>query len=319
MSKMNKADAGAVEREIISRTSSDIKPLPMLEVIFSGIPTDLTSAMKSSLGLLSEVVGTEIAYTTWGAVTSGMGKHDICAVSSADAWKGSLMIVIDPKLFYTILETQMNGSPDTAIVPERTVSTIERRVAKRFCQVFLDQLSSNFNRAASVNFSVDSIESTQQVSSTQGVNSPCVVATTTMRIGKFSGSIKTVIPISTLSPVYDTLSTMFLGENFEADGTWRDMLSRRIGGSCVEIQAVLDTIRVPVAQIMRWQPGDVLHLDVGPNDEMSVTCAGMSILKAQRGHKKNRVAMRITRDYADDPLDGSMESSDMREHCEKRL
>ena len=286
-------DSRKVEEMIISKALSGIRELPMLEVIFSGISTDLTSAMKSSLGLLIEVKGTKISYTNWSAITSEFDKFEICAVASAAPWKGPVVIAMDRGLFYSAFEMQMSGSAENIEAPDRYLSTIERRVAKRFTQVFLDQLSANFNKMTHVRFSAETIETAQHVSSIQGASSPCVMAETTVRIGTHVGTMKTLIPISTLDPAQQVLSTMFLGDNFEADVTWRDLLEKRVKGSSVEIQAVLERKQIDVAEILSWKPGSVISLDSDASSELSVTCSGMRILTCERGFKKDRVAIKI--------------------------
>lgn len=293
------SDPREVEEDIISKTLSGIKKLPMLELIFSGMSTDLTSALKTSLGLLAEIKGAEVSYVNWGEAMEGLGTFEICAIASADPLKGPLVVSIDPGIFYAAFEMQLSGSAEHVKVPERHPSTIERRVARRVIQVFLDQLSANFNRVTSIRFDVSAIETRQHVSTIQGASAPCVMVETTVRIGTFTGPIRTIIPVSTLDPVHQSLSTMFLGDNFEADQSWRDMLSRRVKGSSVEIQAVMERRRISVADILKWEPGYVLALDNDAQDDLSVTCSGLTILRAQRGHRKDRLAMRVLGDVDD--------------------
>lgn len=291
------ASGAAVEEEIISRASSGTQKLPMLDVIFTGIASNLTSSLKSRLGLLAEVEMGEVSYTSWGKMIGSLDPYEICVVSGADPWETGFIVTIDPALFYAIYEIQLSGRTPPAESPRRHPTMAEKRIARRFTQVFLDEMSASFNRVSSVSFDAENVETTQQAASLQSAHNSCVIARVSVRIDEVEGHVNTVIPISSLDAVQDQLSKMFLGENFEGDVIWRDLLGRRVKESSVEVQAVLQSCRVPVVEVLDWKPGHVVELGDLDLEGVVVTCAGIPVLKAAAGHRRQRISLRILGEY----------------------
>ena len=293
-------EGAALEEEMVARASSGTQKMPMLDVIFTGIASNLTSLLKARMGLLAEVEMGEVSYTSWGKMISSLDAHEICVVSSASPWDTGFIVTMDPALFYAIYEVQLNGQEPPSSPPRRYPTTAEKRVARRFIQVFLDEMGSSFNRVSAVTFAAENVETTQQAASMQSAHNACVVARVLIRVEGVQGYISTVIPIASLDPVQDQLSKMFLGENFEGDVTWREMLAQRVQGSSVEVQVVMGSRLVPVSEMLAWSLGDTI--DLGPMEagEVVLSCAGVPILTAVGGHIRNRACVRITGEYRED-------------------
>lgn len=284
---------GFVEEQIIARASRGIQKLPMLDVIFSRLATDLTSVLKARLGLLAEVDMGEVSYAPWGTAMSALNPHAICAVVNARQWDGGMVLALDPHFFHAAFEMQLSGRPDPKNIPERPPSTIERRMAKRISQVILAETAGNFARLSDVSFTVDAIETRQQATSMQSAIASCAIARITVRLGECEGDVHFVLPMSTLEPINPSLAKMFLGESLDGDSAWRNLLARRIDSSNVEVQAVLHHCRILISDMLAWKPGATIDLGIPADGDLTVTCTGIPILSASAGHRKNRMAMRI--------------------------
>lgn len=300
----------ALEEQIIAKTSSGTQKLPMLDVIFAGVSSSLISSLKAGMGLLAEVEFGEVSYMSWGKAISSLDTYELCIVSGSDPWDKSLIVAIDPALFYTVYEIELNGKEIPETYPKRQPSNAEKRVAKRFAQIFLNEVSTNFNRVSSVRFIAENVETTQQASSMQSAQSSCVMVEIILKIEHMEGRIRTIFPTSSLEPVQKQLAKMFLGDNFEGDENWRVLLKRRVDESHVDIEAVLRTKDAPVSEILSWAPGMILDLGPGDEQDVVVTCSGVPILRGTTGHRKNKRAIQVTDEYGSSEtlIDGMMEA-----------
>lgn len=308
-----------LEEEIIARASAGTRSLPMLDVIFSRLTTDLISAFKVKTGLLAEITLAGISYTSWANAMARLDEFGPCAIAEAQPWGGNLVVAMDRDFFFASLETQMSGTPKPGTAPRRTPSTIERRIAARQARVLLDEMARNFARLTEVTFTLDVIETAQQAASLQGAGSACVSAKYNVVVSDCPGTITVVIPLSTLEGVQDTLSKMFLGEKLGGDTTWREHIKSRISGSTVELKAVLHETQLPMADVLQWKPGMTIDLGIPFDPEAKVVCSGMAILFCKAGQRSHgRFALRVTREHGDPgPEDRQIEKADLAAGAEE--
>ncbi len=294
-----------IEEEIIARASTGIQKLPMLDVIFSRLATDLTSVFKARLGLLAEIEMGEVSYSPWGRAMVGLDHHCVCAASKAQPWDGSFILALDPDFFHAACEMQLSGRPTPDSLPKRAPTTIERRIALRISQIILDETAANFSRLSEVRFRAEAIETPLQAASMQSSSSACAIGRIKIRLGECAGNVHFILPLSTLEPVSKHLSKMFLGDSLAGDSAWRSLLASRIDSSSVEIQAQMHQAMIPISELLSWKPGTLIDLDVEEGADATITCSGIPILKAAVGHRRNRLNLRITGEHDGSAMPGS--------------
>lgn len=293
-----------IEHDIIARASTGIQKLPMLDVIFNRLATDLTSVFKARLGLLAEIQMGEVSYSPWGRAMGALDLHCVCAVAAAEPWDGSFILALDPGFFHAACEMQLSGKPSPDSLPKRPPTTIERRMALRMSQVILEEAASNFSRLSEVRFRAEAVETPLQAASIQSASSACAIGRIDIQLGDCAGAIHFILPLPTLEPVSKHLSKMFLGDNLQGDSAWRSQLVSRIDTSSVEIQAQLHQKTVPIADLLAWKPGTVINLGIDQGSELTVTCSGIPILRAAAGNRRNRIALRVTGEHDGSEMPG---------------
>jgi len=286
-----------IEEEIIARMSAGIANLPMLDIIFSRMSTDLTSAFKAKSGLLTEIPNTDILYRQWSSATAELDEFSICVICEAKPWNGSIVIALSPEFFFAALETQMSGTPAPGDFPRRLPSAIERRLAQHLTTVIAETISHNFARIDAVTFQIASVETPRQIASLQTGNAPCAISRMSLRIGECEGQVDVLIPLATVEPIQPKLVNIFLGERLGGDKTWREHLTGRINETSVNVDAVLTKFTTSLADVLGWKPGQVIDLGIAPDHLVTVTCSGFSIFKCQGGRRRNnRINLRVVHD-----------------------
>jgi flagellar motor switch protein FliM len=288
-----------IHEEIISRASTQIEPLPMLEIIFSGLTSELASAMKSKIGILTDVSVGSIRYEPWGNLVQSLEAFAVCGIYKAKNLAGSFVTCMSPRFFYDALEVQMGGSGGTRDIPVRHLTAIERRLALKVLEILAHTLQISFvQRVASVEFIAEGIEMGQQMVNHMAHKEPCVMAT--MQVGDDSGPdgswIHFIFPMETLSPVAPQLSKMFFGERVGIDANWRQHISTKIRGADVSLEACLHRTSISMSDILNWKIGETINLGIVPDSEVTLFCAGMPVLYGEVGRKRGNVAVSIVRE-----------------------
>jgi len=277
-----------VEEEIIAKASAGFQPLPMLDVIFSP---------GRGTRLLTDIRFDRTTYACWGEVVTGMDPHAICATAQAPEWNGAIALSMDSEFVFAAMEKLTGGIPVPGAAPARAPTGIERETMRHLFRLILEDLATNMSRIAEARFSLEAVESPKEIGAIHGVNTPCAIARMEVRLDDCEGSFSIIIPLRTLDPVQERLSTMFLGDKLGGDTSWRDHIAGRITGSSVVVTARIHEKRIPLAQILGWKRGTQIDFGILPDQEVTVMCSGIPILFGHAGRlKSGNIALRVERE-----------------------
>lgn len=286
-----------VEEEIIAKASAGFQPLPMLDVIFSRMAPSTAASFRARASLLTEVHFDRTTYACWGDIVSEMDPHAICATAEAPQWNGAIALAMDSVLVFSAMERLTGGTPTPDSAPNRPPTGIERETMRHLFKLILEELAANFSRIAEATFSLEAVESPKEVGATHGLTTPCAVARMEVRLDDCLGSFSVIIPLRTLDPVQERLSTMFLGDKLGGDTSWRDHIASRITGSSVVITARIHEKQIPLTEILAWKPGTQIDFSILPDQEVTVMCSGIPILYGHAGRLRNgNIALRVNRE-----------------------
>jgi flagellar motor switch protein FliM len=286
-----------VEEEIIAKASAGFQPLPMLDVIFSRMAPATAASFRARASLITEVTFDRTTYACWGDIVTEMDPHAICATAEAPQWNGAIALSMDSVLVFSAMERLTGGTPTPETAPRRPPTGIARETMRHLFKLILEDLASNISRIAEATFSLEAVESPKEVGAIHGVSTPCAVARMEVRLDECIGSFSVIIPLRTLDPVQERLSTMFLGDKLGGDTSWRDHIASRITGSSVVVTARIHEKQIPLTEILGWKPGTQIDFSILPDQEVTVMCSGIPILYGHAGRLRNgNIALRVTRE-----------------------
>lgn len=292
-----------LEEEIIARASANYEPLPMLEVIFGRLVTSYAPMLKSQGGFLCEATSHKLSYQSWGRAVEALDEFGVAAMA-ASSQGGDIAIAFDGAFLHGAIGSMLGGKPGPADVLRRVPTTLEKAFAHRLIQDSLSQLSQLISRIVEVNFTPDAVEAPAQINSFHNGNAITAVLEMQVQIGLLPGRVSILLPMQTLEPMRPQLGKMFLGEELGRDIGWRDHFAGHISGASMTLTAELHRLSLPLADVLRWQPGAVIDLGITEDHEASLICSERAILHGATGRRRNgRLAMRITRE-AGEPTEG---------------
>lgn len=293
---------GPVEEEIIRRAKLSYERLPMMEVIFDRYTLSLATAIKTYVGAIAEATLESFDYMPTGEALEALENPALIAVVEPKEWDGALALLIDPNLLFSVLEIMLGGRTSARREwSPRSFTAIEKRLGQKLFSVILDDLSRAFAQLCEVTFAATHTETNPRSLVLAAPNTPAVLVTIRIAIEDRSGLIRFVMPNSSFESVRPLLAQSFLGGQLGGDSGWRAKMSDAIGEASVVLEAVLREQPVPLNEVLAWQPGSVIDLDISAEDEAVLICAGRPMLRAALGRRRNgAVAMRVTERLIED-------------------
>ena len=206
--------------------------------------------------------------------------------------RGSGLIVCDPTLIFAVIDSLFGGSGKYHTrIEGRDFSMTEHRIILRV----VDLITSEYKKAW---LGVYPLELEYQRSEMQpqfaNIASPSEVVVTTsftLEIGDISGTIHFCIPYSTLEPIRDILYSTVQGDASEPDRRWVNLLTQQIQAAEVELVAEMAQAPATVEQLLSFQVGDFIELDLHPSIEVKVS--GVPVLECHYGISNGRYALKV--------------------------
>ena len=240
-----------------------------LEEVYDKFATLLNRSLSTSLqrAIEAEFVSTEmIKYSefigTFSRPTSFM-------IYSMDPLIGSAMLVIEPTLVYSLIDCMFGGDgKPTQQVREFTL--IEQRMMRKFSLEVLHSLQQAWMIIDPVNISLKKTESKPEFVHLAAPNDVMVVIVFAVKGEKFSGNLHICIPYLMLEPIKDKLSSKLPGSK-DHDHTWSEHLQKLLQEMPVTLVAELGLTTRSVRDLLDLHIDDVLQLDTGPEDLITLS------------------------------------------------
>jgi flagellar motor switch protein FliM len=269
--------------------------LPMLEVVFDRLVRMLSTSLRNFTSDNVEVSLDNISSIRFGDYLNSIPLPAMLAVFKAEEWDNFGLITVDSSLIYSIVDVLLGGRRGTAAmrIEGRPYTTIERNLVERMIAVVLADLSAAFDPLSSVNFRFDRLETNPRFATIARPANAAIVVRLRVDMEDRGGRLELLLPYATLEPVRELLLQMFMGEKFGRDSIWENHLATELWYTDVELEAVLDTTTVTLAEVLHWKVGSRLDLFATPSSLVELQCGEVLLFRGLMGRKGEKIAVRI--------------------------
>src|ERR1700728_4047487 len=235
-------------RAIIDSALVSYERLPMLEVVFDRLVRMMSTSLRNFTSDNVEVSLDSITSTRFGDYLNSIPLPAMLSVFKAEEWDNYGLLTVDSALIYSIVDVLLGGRRGTAAmrIEGRPYTTIERNLVERLVAVVLQDLSGAFAPLSPVTFSSDRLETNPRFATIGRPANAAVLARLRVDMEDRGGRLEVLLPYATLEPVREILLQGFLGEKFGRDSIWEAHLAGELWQTSVPIQAILDTIEMPL-------------------------------------------------------------------------
>jgi flagellar motor switch protein FliM len=159
--------------------------------------------------------------------------------------------------------------------------------------VILNDLSAAFDPLSPVTFRFDRLETNPRFATIARPANAVILARLRVDMEDRGGKLELCLPYATLEPVRELLLQMFLGEKFGRDSIWETHLANSLWQTHVDIEAVLDEIRVPLRTALDLRVGSQIMLNATPRSTVTLRCGDSALFVGSMGRKDGSIAVRV--------------------------
>ncbi len=209
--------------------------------------------------------------------------------------RGSGLVVCDPDLVFTVIDALFGGAGKfPARIEAREYSATEQRVIRRLVDVVTDAYRRAWLGIYPIELEYQRSEMQAQFVNVAGPSDMVVTTSFQLTSGETSAALHFCIPYATLEPIREVLYSSAQGDDAaEADRRWLQQLTHQIQAAEVTLVADLAHAEATVAQLLSFQAGDFIELDL--ETQIQARVEGVPVIECHYGTSNGRYALKVNR------------------------
>lgn len=206
--------------------------------------------------------------------------------------RGTGLIVLEPKLVFTILDNYFGGEGRfQARIEGREFTATELRVINMVLNLCFRDLTEAWSPVMEVDFEFVNHEVNPQFANIVSPSEVVVISTFHVELDGGGGDVHVTFPYSMLEPIRELLDTGLQSDRSMDDGRWAKALREEIKIAEVELWANLTQSTLSLEQIIKLKPGDIIPIDM-PKHVVTMV-EDVPMFRASYGEHSEKAALKI--------------------------
>lgn len=271
--------------------------LPMLDIIFDRYVRMMSTSLRNFTSDNFEVSIDSMTSIRFGDYLNSIPLPAMLAVFEAKEWENHGLITIDSNMIYSVVDALLGGRRGNAPmrIEGRPYTTIEHTLVGEMLNVMLADLCAAFEPLSPVKFELDRMETNPRFATIAQASNAALLIKMRADMADRGGKMELVLPYATIEPIRELLLQRYMGEKFGRDSIWESHLAHEILMTDVDLDAVLDEQRMTLGEVMNFEVGQTLMLNVDQDADIDLRCSGISMLKGKTGMIGRHKAVRVER------------------------
>ncbi|MEM7219882.1 MAG: FliM/FliN family flagellar motor switch protein [Pseudomonadota bacterium] len=205
----------------------------------------------------------------------------------------SMMIVLSQELIASFVDFYFGGSArGLEADPKEEFSPTELGIVTRLLHLAFDNLGRAWAGVMPLRLRLSRQENHPQFCSFFSDTEPVHISRTDIELSEdLVVQIATVLPVSMLEPLREALESSARGSQEDQREAWRAAFRQSMGDAGIDLNVDIAGTRLPLAALMRLQPGDVMPVEMF--EQVTLCAGGVPLLQGQFGIKNGRNAIQI--------------------------
>jgi flagellar motor switch protein FliM len=266
-----------------------------LQMLHDSFARSVSASLSAYLRSLLEVHLTSVEQLTYGEFLQSVVPPSTLGIFEMTPLKGGAVLDISPRLVFLMID-RILGGPGRASTQIRELTEIERALVSRIVRKLLVDLQQAWTQVGRFDARLLNVETNPQFVQLTSPNDLAILVTFEVRVGEVEGIMSLCLPFAMLEPILPKLvAQRWIGASSGAES---GNVSREIEGhlraTTLELRAVLEAGQVPISQLTRLQPGDILPLPWGDDLAVTLEVGGLPQFTGRAGRRQRRRAVEIT-------------------------
>ncbi len=274
------------------RFSKDhIRSLTRIHETFARYLTTYFSAQLRTFVQISVVQVEQLPYEEF---VRSIPQMTILNVFQAEPFEGRMVLEVNPKIAYTLLDRLFGGAGVT-VEDVEDLTEIEQVVIERVFSKALDSFREAWKTVVDCSPEHEALETNPQFMQIVSPNETIALISMSVRVGDASGMMNLCIPHVTLEPFMPKLSVnnLFFTPRKERDPAESEQLEERVQKTKVDMIALLGETSITVEDFLALAKGDCLKLDNHKDDFVRIKVGDDIKFTASPGVSRNKMAVQI--------------------------
>lgn len=274
--------------------------MPTLDIIHDRFIRLFRVSLSAALRKVANIGVNSSGPIKFGEFMNSLPLPSCLNILRVDPLRGSAVMVIEAKLLYGLVDSLFGGGevPYTKI-EGKDFTQIEIKIARRIVMAAIDDLEKAWAPVFPLKIHYSRTEINPQFVAVVPPSDVVISTTFDVELEKMSGSIKLVIPYSTLEPIKSKLSVGFQNEQLEVDHIWINRIKNQLLGTHVNVSCTLGTAWINLRDMMELSVGDIIILDHEANKPLDITVEGVHKYRGVPGIVRGNRAVKITETVGD--------------------
>ena len=264
-----KPEAEALDYNLTSQNLMLRDQFYALEEVYDKLAGLMGTSFSASLQRSIEVeyISTEMVKYT--ECISAFSNPTNFSIFTMDPLIGSAMLAIEPRLVYSLIDCMFggDGKPTERM---REFTLIEQRMMRKFALEVLSNLEKAWKIVGPIKVFLKKSELKPEFVHLASPNDIMVVIVFGVKGQEFSGNLHICIPYLLLEPIKDKLSSKYIREK-DMEHNWSEQLEMMLQDIPVTLIAELGITTRSVRNLLDLQVDDVIQLNTGPEDLVTLT------------------------------------------------
>jgi len=260
-----------------------------LETFCRTASTRLSAELRMPLEL--EVIN--VSQLTWGNAHAQVPSRSVSCLVDVPDVPTRMLLTAELNLVLSAIELLLGGAGagDGSQQRDRRLTDIDWARARHFLERLVAQLSIVWQDMTDVELGVAALDMHLETAQTAPVSEPTLALTIEARMERDSSTLALLMPYSAIAPVAHRFSSRddAAGEHAREAAAVREA----VGGVEMTVRAEVAAVDLPIEQVLRLQPGDVLRLDARADDGVTLYADAVPLHRAQPGRSGGRRAVQV--------------------------
>jgi len=225
----------------------------------------------------------------------------ITAVLDVNLIKGALLLDLSNSITFALIERMFGGAINDSEPPDREFTDIEVTLMERIMKRFAALLQEAWTFTPDIQISLRQIETNTRFIKSIAMDDMVTSLVLSVSLNQVKGTVTCCMPCMDILPILEEAIQEQSGANNKEDEVAeesRASLLTRLQDATTEVCGILGTTTMTMREILDLQPGDVIRLDQSVGSPAVITVNGKKWFYGSPGIKRNKMALRINRQYA---------------------
>ena len=229
----------------------------------------------------------------------------VTGVLESNLFKNAMLLDLSNTLTFALIERMFGGTIVDREPPEREFTDIEVALMERIVRRVTALFQEAWTFWPDATLSVRQVETNTRFIKSVAMEDMVTSLVLSVSLGPVKGTITCCMPCMGLMPLLEAAVVAQSGSShlddadaLEAASESRGALLSRLQDATAEISGILGWTTMSMREVLDLQPGDVIRLDQPVGSPVVITVNGKKWFLGAPGTRKNKMALRINRQYA---------------------